>query len=213
MNNGVASLQTKANPRQLEAILTTDGPLLIIAGPGSGKTFTLVERIVYLITHKEVSPESLLVVTFTDKAARELTTRISNRLAELGIRFNLNEMYLGTFHSICLRFLEDYREFTRLKRSFTLFDQFDQQYFLYQHIKNFREIPDAQLVMGDDQSGRWFPPSRQRLKSRSVRWLLALSSTKLCFLKTTRWISPVSNPKRCNCSKSILKCWHNFGKS
>lgn len=150
-----AALQSKANPQQLEAILATDGPVLIIAGPGSGKTFTLVERIVYLITQKGVAPESLFVVTFTDKAARELTTRISNRLTDLGIKFNLNEMYLGTFHSICLRLLEDYREFTRLKRSFTLFDQFDQQYFLYQRIKEFRELPYAQLVMCDDQSGRW----------------------------------------------------------
>lgn len=155
MTSSAAALQSKANPQQLEAILATDGPVLIIAGPGSGKTFTLVERIVYLITQKGVAPESLLVVTFTDKAARELTTRISNRLTDLGIKFNLNEMYLGTFHSICLRLLEDFREFTRLKRSFTLFDQFDQQYFLYQHIKDFRELPDAQLVMGDDQTGRW----------------------------------------------------------
>lgn len=155
MTSSIPALNSKANPQQIEAILATDGPLLIIAGPGSGKTFTLVERIVYLITHKGVAPESLLVVTFTDKAARELTTRISNRLAELNIQFNLNEMYLGTFHSICLRLLEDYREFTRLKRSFTLFDEFDQQYFLYQHIKDFRALHDAQLVMGDDQTGRW----------------------------------------------------------
>lgn len=132
MTSAPLILKSKANPQQLEAILATDGPVLIIAGPGSGKTFTLVERIVYLITHKGVAPESLFVVTFTDKAARELTTRISNRLSELGIKFNLNEMYLGTFHSICLRILEDYREFTRHKRSFTLFDQFDQQYFLYE---------------------------------------------------------------------------------
>lgn len=149
------ALRSKANPHQLAAILATDGPALIIAGPGSGKTFTLVERIVYLVTDKGVAPESLLVVTFTDKAARELSTRISNRLAELDIQFNLNEMYLGTFHSICLRLLEDFREFTRLKRSFALFDQFDQQYFLYQRVKDFRELPDAQLVMGDDQTGRW----------------------------------------------------------
>ncbi len=155
MTSSAAALESKANLQQLEAILATDGPVLIIAGPGSGKTFTLVERIVYLITHKGVAPESLLVVTFTDKAARELTTRISNRLAELNIQFNLNEMYLGTFHSICLRILEDYREFTRLKRSFTLFDQFDQQYFIYQYIKDFRALPDAQLVMGEDQTGRW----------------------------------------------------------
>ncbi len=155
MTPSTTALQSKANSQQLEAILATDGPVLIIAGPGSGKTFTLVERIVYLITHKGVAPESLLVVTFTDKAARELTTRISNRLADLDIQFNLNEMYLGTFHSICLRLLEDFREFTRLKRSFTLFDQFDQQYFLYQRMKEFRALPDAQLVMGEDQSGRW----------------------------------------------------------
>ena len=155
IDEATASLRSKANPQQLEAILATDGPVLIIAGPGSGKTFTLVERIVYLITHKGVAPESLLVVTFTDKAARELTTRISNRLAELNIPFNLNEMYLGTFHSICLRLLEDFREFTRLKHSFTLFDQFDQQYFLYQHIQDFRKLADAQLVMGDNQTGRW----------------------------------------------------------
>lgn len=165
--------QSKANPQQLEAIHTTDGPVLIIAGPGSGKTFTLVERIVYLIKEKGVAPESLFVVTFTEKAARELTTRISNRLNEVGIKFNLNEMYLGTFHSICLRILEDYREFTRLKRSFTLFDQFDQQYFLYQRINEFRPLPDSQLVMGDDQTGRW-AQSAQLLK-----WLNKVSEEAL----------------------------------
>jgi len=155
MSGDEETLLSKANPQQREAILNTEGPLLIIAGPGSGKSYTLVERIVYLITQKGVAAESLLVVTFTDKAARELTTRISNRLTELDICFNLNEMYLGTFHSICLRMLEDHQEYTRLKRSFTLFDQFDQQYFLYQRIKEFRLIADANLVMGDDGIGRW----------------------------------------------------------
>ena len=144
-----------ANPAQWEAITTTEGPLLIIAGPGSGKTFTLVERLVHLITHKGVAPESLFVVTFTDKAARELTTRISNCLNALDIRFNLHEMYLGTFHSICLRLLEEYREFTRLKRSFTLLDQFDQQYFLYQRLNQFREIADVDLVIGAPTTSRW----------------------------------------------------------
>jgi DNA helicase-2/ATP-dependent DNA helicase PcrA len=113
------------------------------------------------------------VVTFTDKAARELTTRISNRLSDLGIKFNLNEMYLGTFHSICLRILEDFREFTRLKHSFTLFDQFDQQYFLYQRINEFRLLPHSQLVMGDEQSGRW-AQSEQLLK-----WLNKVSEEAL----------------------------------
>jgi DNA helicase-2/ATP-dependent DNA helicase PcrA len=173
MTSAAIAVASRANPQQMEAIVATEGPVLIIAGPGSGKTFTLVERIVYLITQKGITPETLFVVTFTDKAARELTTRISNRLGELDIKFNLNEMYLGTFHSICLRILGDYREFTRLKRSFTLFDQFDQQYFLYQRIKEFRTLPDAQLVMGDDQSGRW-AQSEQLLK-----WLNKVSEEAL----------------------------------
>ena len=137
-----------ANPEQLDAITTTDGPLLIIAGPGSGKTFTLVERVVHLITTRGVTPEQLMVVTFTEKAAQELTTRISNRLAEIGVSFNLNEMYLGTFHSICLRWLQDHRERTRLKHNFTMMDAFDQHYFLYQHIATYDALPGAHHITG-----------------------------------------------------------------
>ncbi|MGL5510145.1 MAG: UvrD-helicase domain-containing protein, partial [Microcoleaceae cyanobacterium] len=146
---------SNANPDQLQAIQTTEGPVLIIAGPGSGKTFTLVERIVFLITERKIAPESLFVVTFTDKAARELTTRISNRLNQLNIRFNLNEMYLGTFHSICLRLLEDYRDFTRLKRNFTMMDQFDQCYFLYRNLDKYQAIANSELILGDSEKSRW----------------------------------------------------------
>lgn len=144
------------NSNQQAAINATDGPVLIIAGPGSGKTFTLVERVVNLIQNHGASPESLFLVTFTDKAARELTTRVSNRLLELGISFNLNEMYLGTFHSICLRLLKDHREFTRLKRNFALLDQFDQQYFLYQRLNRFADIEEIKLVIGNEVAGRWY---------------------------------------------------------
>ena len=152
---------SRANKNQRDAILHTDGPLLIIAGPGSGKTFTLVERVVCLITEKDVAPEQMLVVTFTEKAARELITRVSNRLNEIGVRFNLNEMYIGTFHSICLRLLEEHQEFTRLKRNFTLFDEFDQQYFLYQRIWDYRKLPDVELVIG---SGSPWNQSEELLK-------------------------------------------------
>jgi DNA helicase-2/ATP-dependent DNA helicase PcrA len=144
-----------ANSQQREAITTTEGPLLIIAGPGSGKTFTLVERIVYLLTKKNINPEQIMVVTFTDKAAQELTTRISNRLDQLGKRFNLNEMYLGTFHSICLRWLQDHREFTRLKHNFTLLDEFDQHYFLYQHFADYESIEGIEHITGSTTTSTW----------------------------------------------------------
>jgi DNA helicase-2/ATP-dependent DNA helicase PcrA len=198
MTSDVVTLKSNANPKQLEAIMATEGPVLIIAGPGSGKTFTLVERIVYLITQKGVAPESLFVVTFTDKAARELTTRISNRLADLNIKFNLNEMYLGTFHSICLRLLEDYREFTRLKRSFTLFDQFDQQYFLYQHLREFRELQDASFVLGDDHLGRWAQ------SENLLKWVnkVAEEALDVVVLETAPHIST----RRCTCWRNTPMC-------
>ena len=135
------------NPQQQEAIHTTEGPLLIIAGPGSGKTFTLVERIYYLISEKGIPPEHIFVSTFTEKAAAELITRISSRLSADNIAVNLNEMYIGTFHSICLRFLEEHREFTRLKRNFTLLDQFDQQYFLYQRLSDYHGIEGTDHII------------------------------------------------------------------
>ncbi|WP_028110701.1 ATP-dependent helicase [Ferrimonas futtsuensis] len=143
------------NPSQSKAIVHTKGPLLIIAGPGSGKTFTLVERIMNLIQAHGAKPEQLLVVTFTEKAAQELKTRISNRLLEVGLRFNVNDMYLGTFHSICLRILEEYRDFTRLKRSFVLMDQFDQQYFLYQRLREFKDIEGIEHIQGQHKIPAW----------------------------------------------------------
>jgi len=168
-----ARFSSKANPAQAQAIATTEGPLLIIAGPGSGKTFTLVERIVYLITHKDVAPENLLVVTFTDKAAQELTTRISNRLIEVGVRFNLNEMYLGTFHSICLRWLDEHREFTRLKRNFMMMDQFDQQYFVFRRLPEYEAIAQIGLVIGKTETSAWY-------KSKNLlNWLNTVSEEAL----------------------------------
>ena len=167
------AFSTKANREQMEAIQSTDGPLLIIAGPGSGKTFTLVERIVYLITQKNVAPENLLVVTFTEKAAQELTTRISNRLNALNIRFNLNEMYLGTIHSICLRWLEEFREYTRLKRNFIIMDEFDQKYFIYQRISEYLEIHDIALLAGEPDKSSW------HVTEELVKWINLVSEEGL----------------------------------
>lgn len=169
-----AKLVSAANPQQQEAITTTEGPLLIIAGPGSGKTFTLVERVIYLLTEKDIAPEHIMVVTFTDKAAQELTTRISNRLDQLGTPFNLNEMYLGTFHSICLRWLQDHQECTRLKHNFTVFDEFDQHYFVYQHFSAFEALEGlAHLTGNPATTSPW-----ERSESL-VKWINTVSEEAL----------------------------------
>ena len=130
----------KANSRQKEAITSTEGPLLIIAGPGTGKTYTLINRALNLIVNKSVDPTKIFFATFTEKAAHELTTRLASALSDYNIDFNPNEMYLGTFHSICLKIIKDNIAFTNLKKNFNLKDQFDQQYFIYQHFNEFRSI-------------------------------------------------------------------------
>ncbi len=141
--------------QQQEVILHTEGPLLVIAGPGAGKTFTLVERIAYLVTEKGIAPDNILVGTFTEKAATELVTRITRRILSNNITVNVDEMYVGTLHSICLRILEESREFTRLKKNFTLMDQFDQSYFIYQRLPTFEERAPLSLLLGRESVSRW----------------------------------------------------------
>ena len=167
------TLTSDPNPQQQDAIHTTEGPLLIIAGPGSGKTFTLVERIYYLISEKGIPPERLFISTFTEKAAAELITRISTRLDADNISVNLNEMYIGTFHSICLRFLEENREFTRLKRNFTLLDQFDQQYFIYQRLSDYQEIEGSEHILGNPSTSWW------RRAANLIKWVNKVSEEAL----------------------------------
>ena len=99
-----------ANDGQKKAIVTANGPVLITAGPGTGKTYTLVQRAIYLIQECGVKPENLFIATFTEKAAKELITRITNELAARDISANLNDMYVGTFHALCLRILNEHWE-------------------------------------------------------------------------------------------------------
>ena len=129
-----------ANESQRKAIATSDGPVLITAGPGTGKTFTLVQRAIYLIEECGIKPESIFIATFTEKAAKELITRITDELAKRKITANINEMYVGTFHSLCLRILKEHMEFSRLRKNYRLIDQFDQCYMVFQNIYKFRKV-------------------------------------------------------------------------
>ena len=105
-------VSVKVDSKKFEIINHVDGPLLVIAGPGAGKTMAIVERVVHLVSSCNVPPESIFISTFTEKAAKELLTRISRRLSEEGLKVSLNEMYIGTMHSLFLRILKDYAEFT-----------------------------------------------------------------------------------------------------
>ena len=117
----VADLLAGLNPAQREAVETVDGPLLIVAGPGSGKTRVITHRIAYLVRECGVSPFSILAMTFTNKAAREMKDRLA-RLAGP----HADALTVGTFHSFCARLLRREGDFIGLSRNYSIFDDEDQ---------------------------------------------------------------------------------------
>ncbi|MBI2251387.1 MAG: UvrD-helicase domain-containing protein [Armatimonadetes bacterium] len=110
---------TNLNPNQKEAVMTTEGPLLILAGAGSGKTRVLTHRIAYLIYHKNISPWNILAVTFTNKAALEMKERINKLIP------NKNLFYLGTFHSIAVKILRKEISALGYNLNFVIYDEND----------------------------------------------------------------------------------------
>jgi len=118
------SLLEGLNPEQRRAVETTDGPLLVQAGAGSGKTKTLTHRIAYLIATHRATPFNILSVTFTNKAAREMRERVAHLLGENADNRSFMP-YMGTFHSICVRILRMDGEHIGIPRSYVIFDEAD----------------------------------------------------------------------------------------
>jgi DNA helicase-2/ATP-dependent DNA helicase PcrA len=107
------------NPVQRQAVLQTDGPVMILAGAGSGKTKTLVTRITYLLDDKNLSPHQLLALTFSNKAAREMRERIAHEVGTIDI----GAIQITTFHAFCARTLRSEANFLGLSRNFTIYDE------------------------------------------------------------------------------------------
>ena len=112
------------NPEQSRAVETTEGPLLIQAGAGSGKTKTLAHRIAYLIATNKTTPFNILAVTFTNKAAKEMRLRIAKLLGENADSRSFMP-FMGTFHGICVKILRQDGEHIDIPRSFVIFDESD----------------------------------------------------------------------------------------
>lgn len=119
------NLLTQLNPSQREAVTTTDGPVLVIAGAGSGKTKTLTHRVVYLIQEKKIAPHNILAVTFTNKASMEMKERIMKLLKESHQKLT-GSPHIGTFHNICAKILRKEIDNLGYKKTFNIFDDQDQ---------------------------------------------------------------------------------------
>ncbi|WP_449622527.1 DNA helicase PcrA [Robertmurraya sp. Marseille-Q9965] len=140
------------NPEQQRAVKTTEGPLLLMAGAGSGKTRVLTHRIAYLMVEKRVNPYNILAITFTNKAAREMKDRIYNMMGGVA-----DEIWISTFHSMCVRILR--RDIDRLgyNRNFTILDSTDQLTVIKGIIKEKNIDPkkfDPRAILGSISSAK-----------------------------------------------------------
>lgn len=119
------------NDKQYEAVVNTDGPCLVIAGAGSGKTKVLTHKIAYLLEEKDVKPWNILAITFTNKAANEMKERVENLVGEAA-----KDMWIGTFHSICVKILRRFIDRIGFDHSFVIFDTSDQRTLIKECLKD-----------------------------------------------------------------------------
>ncbi len=123
-------LLDELNEKQYEAVVNTEGPCLVIAGAGSGKTKVLTHKIAYLIDEKNVKTWNILAITFTNKAANEMKERVEKLVGDIA-----NDMWIGTFHAICVRILRKFIDRLGFEHSFVIFDTSDQKTMVKQIIK------------------------------------------------------------------------------
>ena len=110
------------NPEQKEAVTTTEGPVLVLSGAGTGKTRVLTTRLAYILASHKANPWECLVVTFTNRAAKEMKERVQNLIGDMAA-----SVWLGTFHSVCVKILRSHAELVGLHSNFTILNEDDQK--------------------------------------------------------------------------------------
>ena len=178
-------MANKLNERQLEAVQTVEGPLLIIAGAGSGKTTVIVNRIAYMISHCGINPWNILAITFTNKAANEMKERIEGILGEIP-----RGMWVGTFHAVCVKILRTCIDRLGYGNDFVIYDTGDIKTLIKDCIKelgyNEKEI-DPRFAMSQisDAKNKMLEPATMvytcgnDLKLQAVAKIYALYQKKL----------------------------------
>ena len=159
------------NERQLEAVKQIDGPLLILAGPGSGKTKTIIERTAYILNQKGVLPENIFLSTFTEKASNELISRISKKIKN---SLDISQMYIGTIHSLCHRIIDENLEYSFLEKNYRIFDDLEQRFFIYSKLKHFEKIDGYKDFMMKMEGGNSWQKA-----GRLQKWIDRINEEKI----------------------------------
>ena len=139
------------NPEQRLAVETTEGPVLVLSGAGTGKTKVLTTRLAYILAQRKAAPWECLVVTFTNRAAREMRERVEQLIGGA-----VNSVWLGTFHSICVKILRAHAELVGLRSNFTILDEDDQKRLL------------KQIIEAESIDAEKYPP--QAVLDKICRW-------------------------------------------
>lgn len=139
------------NPEQKSAVQTTEGPVLVLSGAGTGKTKVLTTRLAYILANHKANPWECLVVTFTNRAAKEMRERVENLIGDA-----VNSVWLGTFHSICVKILRNHAELAGLSSNFTILNEDDQKRLL------------KQIMEADNIDTQKYPP--QSVLDKISRW-------------------------------------------
>ena len=195
------------NEKQKEAVLHLKGPLLIVAGAGSGKTRVLTSRIAHLIKERKAFPNQIVAVTFTNKAAKEMQIRVSNILKKEAIGLS----WLGTFHSICAKLLRKHSAAVDLNINFTIIDQ-DDQVRLIKNICKSENIdikkisPKYILSIIDNWKNKGWYPEDVIIKKKNILEKGFLKIYKIYQLK-------LINLNACDFSDLILHCVKIFDKN
>ena len=159
----------KLNEQQKSAVLNIDGPTLVVAGAGSGKTKVLTSKLAYIVEQKKAWPNQILCVTFTNKAAKEMRDRV---LKNLGGKLN-SLSWLGTFHAISVKFLRRHAEAVGLKSNFTILDTDDQKK-LIRNISKAENIdakkisPQFILALIDQWKNKGLLPEEVKLSKKDI---------------------------------------------
>lgn len=169
------------NDAQKEAVKATDGPLLLMAGAGSGKTRVLTHRIAYLMAEKHVAPWNILAITFTNKAAREMRERVQAILGP-----GADDIWISTFHSMCVRILRRDIDRIGVNRNFSILDTSDQLSVIKNILKERNIDPkkfDPRSILGSISSAKTNSLTQRNTQKQPVTFTIKSSATSTQIIK------------------------------